>query len=66
MKSPTPPKSPSLEAKQAEAALIQASQRAWELSVRTGTPFIIYHNNRIIDLNDPPKPLGTPKPILKD
>lgn len=34
-------------------ALRQAAKEAWELSLRTHTPFIVYRDGKVVDLNAP-------------
>lgn len=38
-----------------EAALIRAGKKARERSIRNNTPFIVYKEGKIVDLNAPQK-----------
>ncbi len=38
-------------AEKALAALREASEEAWNLSVATGTPFIVWQDGKVVDLN---------------
>jgi hypothetical protein len=39
-----------------EAALRRAAKNAWALAVQTGTPFIVWQDGKVVDLNEQPPP----------
>ena len=59
----SPKKQPEIdfEQEQIEASLLRARDKAWRLSLLTGTPFIVYRDGKVVDLNDPPRKISLPK-----
>jgi hypothetical protein len=46
-------------------AMLRAAQRAWELSVATGTPFYVMRDGKVVDLNAPRTKKSSPRRRVK-